>query len=620
MSAVPIELVDVAKVQAELLAKPLVPSWSRLEPLGMTRGDLLPGLAAAVADPLWMLGRQWQFDELHGEDAGSPILVTVQGSTGPLTRYRPGASTTGATAVDYPSLPLEVAIEAEAPSTLPERVRAEGGLHQQRMLRLASSGPLGAAGVHDALAALTGYRFEAPDDTLSSADPVGARRRRLAAARVPDGGRIAAVLAPLRNPDGTLSGLPAGLDAVTPADPLREVLARWLAWFDGYLAAPVAAADDSAQPPFAWEPHRLEYAFGVQATLASGDVALESQEYADGRLDWYDFDVAPGGQLGAAGTQVDPRPVHQQLIAAPVRFPGMPSDRLFEIEDGNVYLGGIEAAPHDVARLGLVEYALAYGNDWYLAPVELPYGSVCEITSVTVLDTFGGTTDVKPGFQASAEGRPGWCMFHLGGSDDASVSSLFLLAPTVRGALEGPPLEEVALFRDEMADLVWGVERVVQGPTGEPVPWDSLAGQISLRQTVPADLGDARIVYRLMTPVPENWIPFVSVPAEGRPDGSPATELERQPLIRFLDDGTVELTHPRGELLRTTTTGDVAADLLRIAEEEVPREGIVVRRSFQLARTVGGGTVVWVGRSKDVGTGEGFSGLRFDTALPPGTV
>jgi hypothetical protein len=45
----------------------------------------------------------------------------------------------------------------------------------------------------------------------------------------------------------------------------------------------------------------------------------------------------------------------------------------------------------------------------------------------------------------------------------------------------------------------------------------------------------------------------------------------------------------------------------------------VVRRSFQLARTVGGGTVLWIGRSKDVGTGEGYSGLRFDTALAPGS-
>ena len=55
-----------------------------------------------------------------------------------------------------------------------------------------------------------------------------------------------------------------------------------------------------------------------------------------------------------------------------------------------------------------------------------------------------------------------------------------------------------------------------------------------------------------------------------------------------------------------------------VAEEEVPRDGVVVTRRFQLARTPGGGTVLWVGRRKQAGQGEGCSGLKFDTALPPG--
>ena len=33
--------------------------------------------------------------------------------------------------------------------------------------------------------------------------------------------------------------------------------------------------------------------------------------------------------------------------------------------------------------------------------------------------------------------------------------------------LEGPPLEEVLLARDEMSNLVWGMERVVPLPHGE---------------------------------------------------------------------------------------------------------------------------------------------------------
>jgi hypothetical protein len=37
--------------------------------------DLDRGIAAEVADPLWLLGRQWQLGEHHGEDAASPVSV-----------------------------------------------------------------------------------------------------------------------------------------------------------------------------------------------------------------------------------------------------------------------------------------------------------------------------------------------------------------------------------------------------------------------------------------------------------------------------------------------------------------------------------------------------------------
>jgi hypothetical protein len=179
--------------------------------------------------------------------------------------------------------------------------------------------------------------------------------------------------------------------------------------------------------------------------------------------------------------------------------------------------------------------------------------------------------------------------------------------------LRSEPLEEVALFRDEMANLVWGVERVVQAPSGQPVNRSRLQPKVSLRQQVPDDLADAAIVYRLMTPVPDHWVPFVAVPA--RAGGG--VELERRPLLHFRDDGTTDVTHPLGTLL-FTAPGAPPTDRLRVAEEEVPRDGAVVSRRYHLARTPDGATTLWIGRRKAVGQGEGWSGLRFDTALPPG--
>ena len=42
------------------------------------------GFAAEIADPLWMLGRQWQVGEHAGEDASTPVLVELDVAHTPL--------------------------------------------------------------------------------------------------------------------------------------------------------------------------------------------------------------------------------------------------------------------------------------------------------------------------------------------------------------------------------------------------------------------------------------------------------------------------------------------------------------------------------------------------------
>jgi hypothetical protein len=59
-------------------------------------------------------------------------------------------------------------------------------------------------------------------------------------------------------------------------------------------------------------------------------------------------------------------------------------------------------------------------------------------------------------------------------------------------------------------------------------------------------------------------------------------------------------------------------EALLIPEEEVPREGAVVRRCFQAARDADGRLYVWLTHRKSVGRGEGSSGLRFDTLVESG--
>jgi len=200
-----------------------------------------------------------------------------------------------------------------------------------------------------------------------------------------------------------------------------------------------------------------------------------------------------------------------------------------------------------------------------------------------------------------------------GGLGAGPPADFFFLPPVLAQTLESDPIEEVALFRDEMANMAWGVERRVQGAMGTVVDRSGEPLRAPLSQTVSGTVPDAAILYRLATPVLERWIPFIPVPAPGSTAATLTMQLERRAMLRALDDGTRVAIQPQGVLLRTDPS--VAADkepALRLEEEEVPREGVVVQRTFQYARWMDGRSFVWLGRRKNVGRGEGSSGLRFD--------
>ena len=593
------------RLDVELAKLPSVVTWSRLEPLTLS-ADLTPGLQALVADPLWMIGRQWQFAELRGEDAGSPVTAILTTEQAPISRFRPGAAGDAEDVLDE-AVPLEARVEAEGVARPAARIRAEAGLQLLRML--------GAAGIPQARAGVVArWAFgELPPVDKTAQPPElrddrGRARNAVYQGRVPDAALIATDIEPLAGTPGEpLTGLPAGLTVpggAAAATKARAVLGAWLAWYRSYLVGGEAV-------PAAWNPHRQEYAFAVQAELPSGAVVLDAPEYTSGRVDWPDFDAVEG-DLGTTPEGRGGQARTAAMIPAPASFPGMPADRLWEFEDAHVYLGGLEAGPTDLVKMALVEFALTYGVDWFLLPVDVAAGSVMRVASLDVRDTFGRIVQIRP-----ARTPGGWSMFGLTASADTSPrADVFVFPPVVTHVLESDPLEEVSLFRDEMANLVWGVERVVQSPlTGEPVDRAHGAPPISLRQEMPETPTDAAIIYRLMSPVADHWVPFVAVPAAGAPAG--AVELERRRLVHITATGSYT-THPMGVLLRSAPDADPLTDHLRIAEEEVPRDGAIVTRRYQMARTPDGGRALWIGRRKRTGQGEGSSGLRFDTALRPG--
>jgi hypothetical protein len=124
-----------------------------------------------------------------------------------------------------------------------------------------------------------------------------------------------------------------------------------------------------------------------------------------------------------------------------------------------VNFGQLDAQPHDLAWMCLVEFALIYGNDWLVIPVDLQPGTLSEVRRVRYVDTF----DVQHDLPRAADA---FRLFEISQPGGGSLPALFL-PPAALNTIEGAALEEVQFVRDETANLVWALERVVQTPGGD---------------------------------------------------------------------------------------------------------------------------------------------------------
>jgi hypothetical protein len=561
---------------------PSITSWTRLEP--RTRSAAMSSLAARVADPPWMLARQWQLGELQGEDAGSPVDAELRYTTRRLSRFRP-ALPDGTAGQPLPTdMPLEVLVEAEPP--LPPDVR--GDLRAalaagQRFLDLLG----GLAGTYRA--ALTSMFGLLPANPAELPDPAAARLRALAAGRVPDGRRLYTALHTWRRSNGPAPVLFSTADVGTAG----ATADTWLTWYE-QRTVPAGAS-----PP-AWQRSRLEYQFAVGARDGTGEVVLAADSYNGERLDWHALDVRTGTSVGATA---DSPPVTTTVHMLPVglTFPGMPASRWWQLEDGDVDLTLLHPAPEDLGRLLFTEFAISYGNDFFQIPVELDLGTLTSIDTLRVTTTFGDVVDVPLAATADASAhrvsaeRPPWRMFQPtvldAGGVQAGAANLLVMLPTLPTSLDGDPVEEVLLSRDEMANIAWAVEQRVPGPSGLPVDRHEL-WQRSRPDPPPADdvPHDPALFYRLATSVPPYWLPLVNAPG---PAGS----------NRLVMLTLASVQPPVGTLVDAG---------LQLFEERLPRTGVRLLRHPQRTRWSDGTVHVWMSRRTEPGTGESTSGLRFD--------
>lgn len=579
-----------------------ITSWIRLEP-GCRNPDMSDGLQARIYDPLWLLARQWQVGEFQGEDNGSPAMAHFRAETSRLTRFQAGRippnTMVKASGYDPAVTPLEVMVERERVRPAPDqqvrreklRLAAESGLHFLRAI--------------DTQAVSQNYResfvrkYGLPlltDEDRKLLDGESLSFLELTAGRVPDGRQLYASLKPDHSGD---IALPADLNiAHEDAAEVQQAVRVWRRWYESIFSEPDAGGS-------CWVPERMEYAFSVGGRLSDGEVPLTAQEYYEGNLDWYDFDLNLEISLGAANDNAISQISHAS-IPAPISFRGAPANRFWELEDARVDFGSVKAEPEDLARMLLVEFAITYGNDWFVIPVDLPVGSICRSLPLIVTNTFGERFVIRSSKDAGPQ-YAAWRMFGLSSTRSSDmpqiVSDLLFLPPALMKSMESRPIEEVLFVRDEMANMAWGIERVIESATERPL--NRFEQQ---RYSPPALTNQAdaeKLMYQLATQTPDNWVPLLPVRTET------GLRLQRGKVLRT--DGPPAFIAAHGAILNPDGPGN---DGLKIHEEEIPREGISITRHYQLTRWENGSTHLWIGRKKRVGRGEGSSGLRFDTLTP----
>jgi hypothetical protein len=543
-----------------------------------------------------MITRQWQMGEFLGEDAGSPVTAKVAWNTDDVTELHSAAGT-----VPYdPNLPLEAIVEAR-PVSLSGDLRLSLGRRWRRLLETNGHGVRVPGFV-------ARYAFVAPSPDDEHDFPITAhaaawQTTAAVAGRAIDGG---ALLDHLAGGGAASDGFGMVDPEKTDIDDLGEAFLAW-ARQRYYEPDPTVAT---------WDPKHLEYSARLSTPNLGTPAAVAAPEYHGGRLDWFDFDAVASDD--AAGVAAAPPPSVTSFLPTTAQFDGMPNTRHWAFEEGAVNFGDINPDTTDIAKLLLIEFGLVFANDWFLLPIDVPVGSLTSIRGLTVTNVFGERFWIEPAVTAAK--FQNWRMFTLTpkGADDGR---LFVPA-TTPAALESAPVEAVACVRDEVSNMVWGIETTVQLADGSSRRGREVALELHAKfQAAVPDPGgpppgpenDAKLKYVLMTSVAEHWIPLIPVHVE---NDNRQIQLQRAAMPRLLkgEEGVAPAKiEPRTRLLRERLD---EGKPYYVAEEEVERAGTIVETRWQRCRWRDGRVVTWLGHTRSTGRGEGASGLAFDALIP----
>ena len=253
-------------------------------------------------------------------------------------------------------------------------------------------------------------------------------------------------------------------------------------------------------------------------------------------------------------------------------------------------------------------------------------------------DTFGERTLVQPAAQGEANDWTAWTMFNLTRSTaseglSGKVDPRIFVPPVVHKVQESAPLEAVQMLRDEMANMVWGIETIIPDLLGGGMDAHATAQTLAawlktlvpVEEKAPAAPEDVKLKFQLGNTVPENWIPFLPTHLPGQ---NRAIQLQRASMPRWFNSEFSQV-RPRTDILREGMHNDPrAAEQLYVNaseesqdqpyfvfEEESPRSGALIQSTWQRTRWYDGKIICWYGRRKRMSRGKDGSGLSFDRII-----
>ncbi len=600
---------------------PTITLWNRLE--GRPRSeDFDRAMKAEVRDALWMVSKQWQMGEFIGDDAGSPVLAKAHMETTSLNKYQAGDAPAVAMEQD---IPLEVKVEhqkipfRQGSKEISLDIRLLMGRQWLKWVKQIDPDPDLRQEYIDA------YSIESPDpdsetDAHICAHPKAWQRVSAVAGRCMDGYQLYEFLTDESSDNHAYEGIDEVDDAQKPD--IDAAAEKFIQWFEQLYYQSHNGENPS------WKPSYLEHQFACSAPQKGGEKVLTADEYYHGHLDWYNLDIDnERSDLGETESPVEDveNSITRTFIPTSVTFGGMPHRRWWTMENWKTNLGFVNPDTTDLNKLLLLDFFLVYSNDWFLVPFTLPVGSLANIRGLTVTNTFGEKTWVEPAGSGSDEEWDRWNMYthNIKGTEDLPADLGLSVLPVSRKVLEGKPLEEIYMLRDEIANMVWGVESRVPLMTGRSKPGREAGHELrtKLQQLLNEENPEteevefkANIRYQIVNTVPEEWIPFVPVHKD---DSFREIELQRAAMPRILenDPDVPRKIEPRTSLLREGLDQEEQEQYF-IHEEEIPRAGAKIHKAFQRTRWYDGKVFNWVGIRKEIGRGEGHSGLAFDQIIP----